>query len=540
MEPPRRAQRVGELAADLRHLPQRHECREREQRQQRQRGRIEAARSREPGAGHDDDQAAEAGGDLLQRRLQREVAQERQPQVEEAARLDGQRLAPPRDAAVGHDLGQALHRVDHVRVEVAGGLARARAEAVDARAAQHRRQRRVEQERHQHQRQRPAADSGQRGQDGQWHQDRHERGRHRVGEEVLDQLDVVGGHADEVAGAATRQVGRGQAVQLAEDVETHVGQEPVGDVVGEPRLDPVQQPGQRRDDPQRDQQRRDRLAALDGAHGQRAQHAHADQRRHPRDAKDERQGEARAIAARLVQQRARHRAPADVVGTQDRIGRLALALRLAVAGAVEAGGGARADRHRAADIARLGGHEPRVDAGAADQRRVRALLDQAALVEHEDPVGADHAGEPVREDERGAADHQAIERRLDQGLALGVDGRERLVEDQDRGVAQERPGDGDALALAAREAHAALADDGGVALRQFQNEVLGVGGARRRAQLVHRGVRLAHSEVRFDGAMEEPGVLADDGDALAHLGQAQLAQVAAADQDAAPGGIVEA
>ena len=64
--------------------------------------------------------------------------------------------------------------------------------------------------------------------------------------------------------------------------------------------------------------------------------------------------------------------------------------------------------------------------------------------------------------------HQAVERLLDHRLVLGVDRRQRLVEHQDRRVAQQRAGDGDALALAARELDALLADHRAVALRQAQ------------------------------------------------------------------------
>ena len=49
---------------------------------------------------------------------------------------------------------------------------------------------------------------------------------------------------------------------------------------------------------------------------------------------------------------------------------------------------------------------------------------------------------------------------------LRVDRRRRLVEDQDRRVLEERARDGDALALAAGELRAALAELGLVALRQ--------------------------------------------------------------------------
>jgi hypothetical protein len=77
-----------------------------------------------------------------------------------------------------------------------------------------------------------------------------------------------------------------------------------------------------------------------------------------------------------------------------------------------------------------------------------ALRDPPA-VEDEEAVRSDHAREAVREDEGGASLHQAVERFLDDRLVLGVDGGERLVEDQDRSVAQQRPGDRDALALSA-------------------------------------------------------------------------------------------
>ena len=60
---------------------------------------------------------------------------------------------------------------------------------------------------------------------------------------------------------------------------------------------------------------------------------------------------------------------------------------------------------------------------------------------------------------------QPLERALDQPLAFRVERRGRLVEQQQRRVAQQRAGDGDALALAARQARAAFADDRCRALR---------------------------------------------------------------------------
>jgi hypothetical protein len=44
-----------------------------------------------------------------------------------------------------------------------------------------------------------------------------------------------------------------------------------------------------------------------------------------------------------------------------------------------------------------------------------------AMIEHEDAVGADHAGEAMRQYQRCAALRQPVEPALDQRLVLGID-----------------------------------------------------------------------------------------------------------------------
>src|SRR6185369_6810152 len=97
----------------------------------------------------------------------------------------------------------------------------------------------------------------------------------------------------------------------------------------------------------------------------------------------------------------------------------------------------------------------------------------------------------------------------------------------------------DALPLPAREPDAALADDRVVALRQPQDELLGIRRAGGGPELVGARVGLAHADVVLDGAVKEPGVLADEGDAASHLVEAQLAQIAAADRHPAAVRVVE-
>ena len=121
--------------------------------------------------------------------------------------------------------------------------------------------------------------------------------------------------------------------------------------------------------------------------------------------------------------------------------------------------------------------EPPVDAAAPEQFRVRALLGDDPAVHDQDPVGPRDRREPVGDDEDRATGHQVVERGLHEALALGVERAGGLVEDQDRRVAEDRPGDGEPLALAAGEAHAALSDDRLVPLRQLADEAVGLGAA---------------------------------------------------------------
>jgi hypothetical protein len=89
---------------------------------------------------------------------------------------------------------------------------------------------------------------------------------------------------------------------------------------------------------------------------------------------------------------------------------------------------------------------------------MRAVLDDAAFLDRDDPVAVAHGGEPVRDDEHGAAMHDALHVLLDDALAFIIERAGRLVEDQDARIHDQRARDGDALALAAGEAGAALAD----------------------------------------------------------------------------------
>ena len=67
---------------------------------------------------------------------------------------------------------------------------------------------------------------------------------------------------------------------------------------------------------------------------------------------------------------------------------------------------------------------------------------------------------------------------LDYPLALIVECRRRFIEDQDRWVGCERPGNGDALPLSAGKVGASLLNHRVVALWQLRDELVGASEAR--------------------------------------------------------------
>ena len=106
-----------------------------------------------------------------------------------------------------------------------------------------------------------------------------------------------------------------------------------------------------------------------------------------------------------------------------------------------------------------------------------------------------HGAEAVGDDDDGAVLHQVGQRRLNQGLALGVECGNGCVEDEDGGVFEDGAGDGQALALAAGETRAFLADDGVIALGHAQDEVVSQGGARGLLHQVKLGFGLAVGDI---------------------------------------------
>ena len=148
-----------------------------------------------------------------------------------------------------------------------------------------------------------------------------------------------------------------------------------------------------------------------------------------------------------------------------------------------------------------------VEARRLDQLGMGSGLDDASLVEDDDPVGALDGRETVRDDEHRAPREERLQRLLHEQLRLRVEAGGRLVEEKQPRVLVDGPRDRDALALAAREPDAPVADQGLVALPHLLDEAIGVRGARGAVDRVGLGVRDAIGDVVPHRVVEEDRLL---------------------------------
>ncbi len=189
---------------------------------------------------------------------------------------------------------------------------------------------------------------------------------------------------------------------------------------------------------------------------------------------------------------------------------------------------------------RLQAMQRRVTAAGDDELVVRAVLDEAAALERQRCRSARRTVErrcammmtvrPLRD---------PLHVLLDDALALVVERARRLVEDQDARIGDEGAGDGDALALAARQRAAALADDGVVAFRQLEDEVVRAGELGGGDDALHRRRRIGERDVVADGAVEQHVLLQHDADLAPQPGDVDHGEIDAVDQHAPALGHVE-
>ena len=129
------------------------------------------------------------------------------------------------------------------------------------------------------------------------------------------------------------------------------------------------------------------------------------------------------------------------------------------------------------------------------------------------------------DDDSGALGHQFRESAAQQRLVHRVEMRGRLVQDQDRRVLEEGPGDRHALALPAGKLRAPLAHAGLQPLRQCRDEILQSRAADRLCEFGCGRVRPGDEDVGAERVVKEVGVLRHERDAGAERVERPTAHV---------------
>ena len=174
-----------------------------------------------------------------------------------------------------------------------------------------------------------------------------------------------------------------------------------------------------------------------------------------------------------------------------------------------------------------------------DQLIVRALLGQLAVLDDEDDVGVADRVEVMGDDDRRPALHQFSRAPMTACSDSGVQPGRGLVENQDRRVADDGAGDGDALALAAGQRDATLAHHRVVAVGHRVDELVRVGQFGRALDLRGRARRLAVRDVLPDGRAKEQRVLQHKAHLVAQRLQLVPPDVRALDDDLPGDRVVE-
>ncbi|CRM72492.1 hypothetical protein [Pseudomonas sp. 22 E 5] len=139
-----------------------------------------------------------------------------------------------------------------------------------------------------------------------------------------------------------------------------------------------------------------------------------------------------------------------------------------------------------------------------------------------------------------AALHDLVQGRLNVPLGFGVEGRGGLVQNQQRRVLQQGPGDCQALTLAAGQQHAVLTDLGIEAFGQLVDEVFGVSIRSRRFNVgPWRAGQVAVGDVVGHGVAEQRDMLGHLGNVLTQVEQLVVFDLYAVEQDLAAFVVVE-
>src|SRR5690348_12158186 len=181
-----------------------------------------------------------------------------------------------------------------------------------------------------------------------------------------------------------------------------------------------------------------------------------------------------------------------------------------------------------------------VDAALSQKLLVRALLAQAALMEHEDAVRVLNGAEAVSNHERGAPRQQSAQSFADLQFRFRVNARSGLIKNQEARIMGQSAREIDELALANRERRAAFVDAGGGAVRKRTNKFAQTNLFESALDCCVFDVLRAQANVGFNRTREQKRILQHDAELAPQVLQLEQANVLAIQKNLAALNVVEA
>ena len=157
-------------------------------------------------------------------------------------------------------------------------------------------------------------------------------------------------------------------------------------------------------------------------------------------------------------------------------------------------------------------HEAAVEPVNSHQLVMGALLNDLTVIDNKNLVGMAHSFQPVSNHNDRLIVGQFCNGLHQLLLVLRVHVGGGFVQNDDRRILHDGPGNGDALALAAGKRAACLADDGVKALRQCHDKVVAPRLLCSGLHLLHGGIGLSEANVVGDGVREKIGPLEHEGE----------------------------
>ena len=161
------------------------------------------------------------------------------------------------------------------------------------------------------------------------------------------------------------------------------------------------------------------------------------------------------------------------------------------------------------------------------------------MVQHQDLAGILDGGEPVGDDEGCPPYHEPVQGFLDDPFAFRIQGRSGFVQNQDPGIFQDGPGNGDALALAAGYVDAPIPQIGVIPLGQIPDEFICIGGFGRCQHFLPGGIQPSVEDVVVHRIIEQIGFLGHDSYLFPEGSHGHIPDVVVIDQDGSFRHIIE-